>query len=108
MATPQAVGMIEMTSIGIGHLVEDVEHGDLRPASRGGDLRRHRLERRPGPPGQEDVRALAGEGPGDTCAEPPGAVDDRGLVGEEHAGKTPAERSTHRITTRSSARSRPA
>src|SRR5215212_8034228 len=71
---------------GLGVLVEGVEFGHLRRPASGRDVGGDCLERRAGATGEEDPRALPGEGPGDAAADTPtGAVDNGVLVLEQHA-----------------------
>ena len=63
------------------HLVQCVDFGRLGHPTGEADL----LERRPGAASEEDLRPLAGEGPGDRAADRAAASVDHGvLLLEQH------------------------
>jgi hypothetical protein len=68
-----------------GALVEGADLGYLGRSFPAGDLLCDPIERRDGPAGEEDLRALAGEGTGDGAADRPSrSIDDCTLALKEH------------------------
>lgn len=67
------------------HLVQCVDFGRLGHPTGEADLLGDLLERRPGAASEEDLRPLAGEGPGDRAADRAAASVDHGvLLLEQH------------------------